>query len=130
MMKPDLKKILYVEDEKDIQTIAQIALSDIGNFTVKTCDTGKDALNVIHAFMPDLLLLDVMLPGLDGPSTLKEIRKLPNFKNTPVIFMTARVQEKEIEEYKKAGALDVITKPFDPLTLSQSIQKIWDRFYG
>lgn len=124
-MSKKLERILYVEDEPDIRTIAQIALEDIGGFTMKFCASGKEALSVAVAFNPDLLLLDVMMPGLDGPATLVELRKLPELATTPAIFVTAKMQPNEIEAYKKAGAIEVITKPFDPMSLANIVKKIW-----
>lgn len=129
-MTKKLNKILYVEDELDISTIALIALQDIGGFDVKACSNGYDAITVAPSFKPDLLLLDVMLPDIDGLETLKELRKLPETKETPVIFMTAKIQTKEIEEYYKLGAIHVITKPFDPMQLADMILASWNKYYG
>ncbi|MAF96254.1 MAG: hypothetical protein CMM60_10945 [Rhodospirillaceae bacterium] len=122
-----LQRILYVDDEPDIQEVAKMTLEAIGGFTVETCNSGQEAIEKAAGFAPDLILLDVMMPGMDGPSTLQELRKLPKITETPVIFMTAKVQAQEIEEYKKMGAADVITKPFDPMTLSEQVKKIWDK---
>jgi len=119
-----INNILYVEDELDIQTIAKIALDDIGGFTLETCSSGAQAIEKAQSFTPDLILLDVMMPTLDGPQTLEELRKIPNTASTPVIFMTAKVQAKEIEHYKSLGAVDVISKPFDPMTLAETIKNI------
>jgi len=121
-----LNKILYVEDEPDIQAVAKLALEAIGGFTVKICNSGQEALAELPAYSPDLILLDVMMPGMDGPSTLKALRELDAFKATPVIFMTAKVQPQEVALYKELGALDVIAKPFDPMTLSASVRGIWE----
>lgn len=122
-----LKKILYVEDEDDISEIAKISLEDIGGFQVKYCASGKEALTVAEAFQPDLILLDVMMPGLDGPSTLKELRKISSLEHTPTIFMTAKIQPSEVEHYKSIGAIDVISKPFDPMTLASAIKSSWEK---
>lgn len=125
-----LKKILYVEDEPDIRTIAQVALEDIGGFTVKYCGSGREALEQAESFVPDLLLLDVMMPGMDGPATLQALRKMPKLVNTPAIFMTAKAQTAEIEEYGKLGVLDVIVKPFDPMRLAETLQDCWKKHHG
>lgn len=127
-MSKELKTILYAEDEEDIRAIAQIALEDIGGFTVKFCSNGKEVIAAAKEFIPDLLLLDVMMPGMDGPTTLGELRKNPNFKKIPVIFMTAKIQSNEIEAYTAMGAIEVIKKPFDPLTLSSSISTAWLKY--
>lgn len=124
---PELKKILYVEDEPDIRTIAQVALVDIGNFDVKFCSSGQEALDKAEEFAPDLLLLDVMMPGMDGPATLKALRQKPALAKTPAIFMTAKAQTAEIAEYKKMGVLDIIVKPFDPMQLAETLKKCWKK---
>ena len=124
-MTTPLTRILYVEDEPDIRVVAQMALEAVGGFTVIACASGQEALNAAPGAQADLLLLDVMMPGMDGPSTLKGLRALPATANTPVIFMTAKVQAAEVAVYKGLGALEVIPKPFDPMELSAQIQRIW-----
>ena len=119
-----IEKILYVEDEPDIQMIAQIALRDIGGFILETCSSGAEAIEKAEAFTPDLILLDVMMPGMDGPDTLNELRKLATTAVTPVIFMTAKVQPQVVQHYKDLGAVDVISKPFDPMNLANQIRTI------
>jgi CheY-like chemotaxis protein len=121
-----LKTILYVEDEADIRTIAKMALEAVGGFSVRACASGREALTMAPDAGADLILLDVMMPGLDGPSTLKALREVPATASTPVIFMTAKVQPGEIAQYKGLGALDVIAKPFDPMSISDEIRRIWD----
>lgn len=129
-MKKELKKILYVEDEADIRLIVQIALEDMGGFTLKSCSNGYEAIAGVDAFKPDLILLDVMMPGLDGRATLQELRKIPSAKKIPVIFMTARIQEKEIAQYKELGIMEVISKPFEPLTLADTLRSYWSKYNG
>ena len=125
-----LSKILYVEDEPNIQEVARMALEMVGGFTVTICSSGEEALATAPEFDPDLLLLDVMMPGMDGPTTLVELHKISALAAKPAIFMTAKVQPHEVAEYKELGAIDVIPKPFDPMTLSASIQEIWDAHFG
>ena len=120
-----LSRILYVEDEPDIRAIAQMALEAVGGFTVIACASGQEALNAAPSSQAELLLLDVMMPGMDGPSTLKALREIPVTASTPVIFMTAKVQAAEVAAYKALGALEVIAKPFDPMELAAQIQTIW-----
>lgn len=120
-----LERILLVEDDTDIQAVGQLALEAVGGFTVLVCSSGKEALEGVDEFVPDLILLDVMMPGMDGPTTLAELRAKPNTRETPVIFMTAKVQPAEIKLYQQLGALNVIAKPFDPLTLSDTIRGMW-----
>ena len=123
----ELKRVLYVEDEPDIQAIAQVALEVVGGFKLKMCSSGQEALDAVSGFAPDLFLLDVMMPDMDGPATLKELRKISEFEKTPMIFMTARVQPDEVKEYLALGAMDVIAKPFDPMVLADQIRVIWER---
>lgn len=120
-----LRKILYVEDETDIQFIAQMLLQKNG-FDVEVCSLGHEALEKVQVFSPDLLLLDVMMPQMDGPTTLQELRKLPVTSQTPVMFMTAKVQKAEQESYYKLGAIGVIPKPFDPMTFVQTLTGLWN----
>lgn len=125
-----LQKILYVEDELDIQVVARIALENVGGFKVKICSSGQEALDKVAAFAPDLLLLDVMMPGMDGPTTLKALRELPEATDIPALFMTAKVQPDEIAALKALGALEVIAKPFDPMTLAEQIEEACKQYYG
>ena len=118
------QKVLYVEDDPDIRAVAEIALQDVGGFTTVICESGTEAVEKAPGFEPELILLDVMMPGMDGPATLQALRKLPGLERVPVIFMTARLQKSEIEEYLDLGALGVIPKPFDPMTLSEQIAAI------
>ena len=122
-----LSRILIVEDEPDIQVIATMVLETVGGFTVHCSSSGKEALAAAPTFAPDLILLDVMMPGLDGPATLHALRALAGFASTPIIFMTAKVQPQEIAYLKSLGALDVISKPFDPMALPSALQYIWEK---
>lgn len=126
MAAPSLKKILYVEDDADIQAVAQMALEVVGGFTVKICSSGSEAIAEAEAFAPDLMIFDVMMPGMDGPATLGELRKIDSLASTPAVFMTAKVMPSDVEGYKAKGAVDVIAKPFDPMQLSTRIQEIWE----
>lgn len=121
-----LDKIMLVEDEEDIRAVAELALEAVGGFTLKACHSGADALENLDVFKPQLILLDVMMPTMDGPSTLRAIREKPGFEHTPAVFMTAKVQPDEVKGYLALGAVDVIPKPFDPMTLSDRIREIWE----
>jgi CheY-like chemotaxis protein len=124
-MTAPLDKILYVEDDPDIQAIAVMVLDAISGFNLEPCSSGAEALRKAVAFNPDLILLDVMMPGMDGPETLQALRKLPALANTPVVFMTAKVQPQEVQGYLELGAVGVIAKPFDPMTLADQLREIW-----
>ena len=125
-----LNKILLVEDDPDIQEVAVMALSDFGGFEVDVCSSGLEALERVVSIAPDIILLDVMMPGMDGPSTLKELRANPETAAIPVVFMTARSQPHEVDEYKNLGAVEVITKPFDPIGLGDAVRGIWAALDG
>lgn len=122
-----LHKILYVEDDTDIQVVAKLALESIGGFTLAVCSSGQEAIARAEGFNPDLILLDVMMPDMDGPTTLKALRGLPGLGERPVVFMTAKVQPQEVLHYRSLGALDVIAKPFDPMALAGQVREIWAR---
>ncbi len=122
-----MKHILYVDDDPDLQTIVRIALEKIGGYALKICSSGMEALQEAPAFRPDMILLDVMMPEMDGPTTMKALRQIPQASTTPVVFMTAKVQTHEVSHYESLGAAGIITKPFDPLALPATLQSIWKR---
>ncbi len=123
----ELKKIMHVEDDPSIQMVARVALEAVGHFEVCTCNGGAQALEQYPRFLPQLILLDVMMPGMDGPSTLKQLQQQFDLTQVPVVFMTAKVQPSEIESYIALGASDVVVKPFDAMSLSTQIREIWQR---
>ncbi|MFZ9968046.1 MAG: response regulator [Steroidobacteraceae bacterium] len=125
-----LKRILYVEDDDDIRAVARLALESIAGFELEVCENGLRALERAEAFAPQLILLDVMMPGLDGPATLDRLRQIPALQGTPAVFMTAKVQPSEVAALRAAGAADVIPKPFDPMTLGDNLRAIWERGRG
>jgi len=120
-----LSKILYAEDEADIREIATLALEAIGQLETKTCESGTFVLDLALSFQPQLILLDVMMPDMDGPSTLEALKNHDDLKHIPVIFLTAKILPDEIARFKSLGAIDVISKPFDPMTLAEEIKEIW-----
>ncbi len=129
MSSPALRRILFVEDDPDIQVVATMALESLGGFSVTACGSGGEALARFSELAPDLVLLDVMMPGMDGPATLEALRRLPEAAKVPVVFMTARVQNHEMARYRELGAVDVIAKPFDPMTLADTVKTIWSSLH-
>lgn len=123
----NLERILYVEDEPDIQAVAKLALEMVGGYQVLICSGGQDALDKVGGFAPDLILLDVMMPDMDGPTTLQKLRADGATEAIPVIFLTAKVQSSDVAHYQALGALDVIAKPFDPMWLAMQVRAIWER---
>ena len=125
-----LQRIVHVEDDESIRAIAKIALERIGSFTLLSCASGSEALEKTKQFAPDMILLDVMMPGLDGPTTLKKLSELMDLTDVAIVFMTAKVQSTEIEYYKSIGACNVVLKPFDVMTLSEQLGQYWTEFNG
>jgi len=125
-----LERIMYAEDEPDIQAVAKLALEMLGGFQVLICGNGHEALAKVKDFAPDLILLDVMMPGMDGPTTLEKLRADPATAGIPVVFLTAKVQPAEVVQYQNLGALNVIAKPFDPMTLATQVRQLWSATHG
>ncbi|MDQ8028957.1 MAG: response regulator [Brevundimonas sp.] len=117
--------ILHVDDEPDIREVAAFSLDLDPDLSLTSADSGEAALALLEGGLrPDVILLDVMMPRLDGPGTLARLRHLPGLDRTPVIFMTARVQASERDRYLELGAIGVITKPFDPMTLAGQVRDL------
>jgi two-component system OmpR family response regulator len=116
-------RVLHVDDEPDIREVVEISLGLDPDFTVRSCPSGGDAITAAADWSPDLILLDVMMPGMDGPTTLARLRESPQTNEIPVVFMTARAQPRELEHFRALGAEGVISKPFDPLTLAASVRR-------
>lgn len=129
-MTPVLERILYVEDEEMLRTVTNLALTRIGKFTVALCDSGTKAVAMAHEFQPQLIMLDVMMPVMDGPATLRALQDDPRTTDIPVIFITAKVQPREVEAFRALGVIDVIAKPFEPMGLAGQVRAIWERFHG
>jgi CheY-like chemotaxis protein len=117
---------LYVDDEPDIRQVVQLALGLLSNVTTHTADGGEQAIEMARESRPDLVLLDVMMPGMDGPSTLMRLREDPQLKEIPVIFMTAKAMPREVARFRAMGAAGVIAKPFDPMQLGKQVMALWE----
>lgn len=117
-----MTRILFVEDDDDIRDVAMMSLELEPSFEVRSCASGAEALRVAHTWVPELVLLDVMMPHMDGPTTLEALRVIPGFENVPVVFLTARTQAAEQEHLRSLGAKGVIAKPFDPITLASQVR--------
>ncbi len=124
----NLRKIIYIDDQMDILLVAEYALTNIGGYDMLMCQSGAEALAKIDNYKPDLILLDVMMPELSGPETLSKIRDKVLFKETPAIFITAKIFPSEVAELLtcNTGVLSVIPKPFDPTAISATIKTIWN----
>ena len=126
-MRPDLHTILYVEDDLHVRTTAKLVLEVMGKFTVRDCSSGREALYAAADFDPDLILLDVMMPDLDGVNTLRMLRRLPHLANTPVMFVTGMISDADMARYVEAGAIGVIPKPVMPLRLTGQLNSMWEQ---
>lgn len=115
-------RILYVDDEDDIREIAELSLAMDPEFEVRLCASGREMLEIAPEWKPALLLLDVMMPQMDGPATLAALRQRQDLQSTPVVFITARTQTSERETLLGLGAIGVIAKPFDPMTLAANVR--------
>jgi two-component system, OmpR family, response regulator len=120
----EISKVLLVDDEPDIRKIGLMSLRAVGNWEATEADCGQSALDSLANEVPDLILLDVMMPGMDGPTTLAKLRENPDWVGIPVIFLTAKVQKNEVDRYLDLGARGVIAKPFDPMTLPDEVRKV------
>jgi two-component system, OmpR family, response regulator len=121
-----LRTVLYVEDDHDIQEVARLALEVVGGLEVVVASSGDEAIQRAQEAVPDLVLLDVMMPGMDGPTTMSALKRLDGMRDVPIIFVTAKVQSAEIEQYIALGAIGVIAKPFDPMTLADEARALWE----
>ena len=124
----DLKRIMVAEDDVMMQKLIRYSLEKLGGFTLKICPSGEDILGEMVDFKPDLFVLDVLMPEMDGPETLEKIRKEAGFESVPVVFLTASTYPDELARLKKTGVLDVISKPFNPKTLPDLMREKWQAY--
>jgi CheY-like chemotaxis protein len=120
-----LPKVLHVDDDVFIREIVRVSLEKVGGMTVAQCASGQEAVDRAPDVQPDIFLLDVMMPDMSGEDTLHALRALPQFADTPVIFLTALAHPSEIRKLREMGAAGVITKPFDPMKLAKQVLAIW-----
>ena len=125
-----LQRVMCVEDDPDIRMILEFSLATVGGYDVCMCAGGQLAIDQAAAFKPDLVLLDVMMPGFTGPQTLAALRSQPGMTGVPVVFLTAKAMPDEVEELLQYGATGVIVKPFDPVTLPVDIRIYWEHGGG
>src|ERR1039457_554885 len=120
-----LKKIMLVEDDPVIQLITRLSLEVGGGYEVRVCGSGAEAVQSARAHAPDLILLDVMMPGMDGIATMDALRELPEMAAIPMVFFTANTQHQVQQELLLRGALGVIVKPIEPAALVEQIRMLW-----
>jgi two-component system OmpR family response regulator len=115
-------RVLHVDDEPDIREVVEFSLGLDPDLSMRSCASGEEALAVAEAWLPDIVLLDVMMPVMDGATTLAHLRGNPRTAAIPVVFMTARAQSRELDLFRSLGAVGIIAKPFDPMTLAASVR--------
>jgi CheY-like chemotaxis protein len=119
-----IAKVMVVDDDEDIRLVSELAARRLGKWEVVAAATGEEALERARSEQPDVILLDVMMPEIDGPTTLAMLREDPTTASIPVIFLTAKAQKEEVERYLALGAVGVILKPFDVMTFPDEIRRI------
>ena len=122
-----LSRILYVDDDASMRELVRTALADQADFSVVTCTSGFEALIIVGQLRPDLILLDVAMPRLDGVQTLECLRAMELGHHTPVVFVAAGLSPLELKRLQAAGAADIVSLPFDPAGLPELIRSIWSR---
>ena len=120
-----LNRICYVEDDEDIQRIVRMSLERVGKLTVEVVSDPMVAIDRMIAFKPDLVMLDWMMPGMDGPTLFKKMRTVPETSALPVVFITAKASQRELDELRALGAAGTISKPFSPKDLPTQLREIW-----
>ncbi len=120
----EINKVLLVDDDPAVSKMAVVCLQKIGKWDVKVASNGYDALRMLKAYQPDVIVLDVMMPGMDGFEVLNHLKRLDLTKEIPVIFMTAMAQTRELSNCIGRGARGVIQKPFNPMLLPAQIKAI------
>lgn len=125
-----LQRILLADDEPDILEIARIALETVGGYEVSVCGSGEELLARIPEFDPDLVVVDVLMPDMTGLEVLERLREVPGYQSVPVVFLTGIIQEEELDALRQSGPAAIITKPFDPMTLADHIDSVWETAFG
>jgi CheY-like chemotaxis protein len=122
-----LNRICYVEDDEDIQRIVRMSLERVGKMTVEIVTDPLRAIEAMSAFKPDLVMLDWMMPGMDGPTLFRKMKEMPAVQSLPVVFITAKASQRELDELKSLGAAGTISKPFSPKDLPDQLRAIWSK---
>jgi CheY-like chemotaxis protein len=124
------ERVMCVEDDPDIRMILDFSLGRMGGFSLCLCESGMQALERVSEFKPQLVLLDVMMPEMSGPETLVKLREMTDIQGVPIVFLTAKAMQDEVEALLEHGATGIIVKPFDPVALPQNIRIYWEHGRG
>ena len=125
MPEKPLNRICYVEDDEDIQRIVRMSLERVGKMTVEVVGDPTKAIEAMTGFGPDLVMLDWMMPAMDGPALFRQMQLRPETKALPVVFITAKAAQRDLDELMKMGAAGTISKPFNPKDLPDQLRAIW-----
>ena len=120
-----LNRICYVEDDEDIQRIVRMSLERVGKMTVEVVSDPLVAIERMIAFKPELVMLDWMMPGMDGLTLYGKMKEVPEVRDLPVVFITAKASQKELDELRTVGVAGIISKPFSPMELPAQLRAIW-----
>ena len=120
-------RVCYVEDDEDIQRIVRMSLEKVGKMTVEVVGDPMVAIERMMAFKPELVMLDWMMPGMDGPTLFRKMRETPEVRDLPVVFITAKASQRELDELRSLGAAGAISKPFSPKDLPEQLRAIWSK---
>lgn len=123
-----LERVLLVDDDADIRRVGELALARVGGLDVEVCASGAEAIERAPHFGPDLVLLDIMMPGMGGLAVFQALTALPKLEGVSVIFVTAKAQQHEVQRYLATGAIGVIKKPFDPMSLADDVRELWKAY--
>jgi len=126
----ELKKILYTDDEPDVETVVEITVQTICDYDIKICPSGKELVECVEEYSPDLILINIMMPEMEGQETFQNLKNNEKTKDIPIIFITTKTQINEFEIFKDLGVIGLITKPFDPIKLCSDIDRIWKDKYN
>lgn len=122
-----LRTVMHVEDNADIRDLTRISLESVGGYELLQFESGEAAIAAAPDLTPDIILLDLMMPGMNGETTLRELRKIPGYGDIPAVFLTARAAQSDYDKLRDLGAADVIVKPFNPIELPAKVADIWSR---
>lgn len=122
-----LQRVLYVEDDEDIQRIVRMSLERVGKMTVDVVSDSTQAIDRMASFKPDLVMLDWMMPVMDGPAVFRKMKEQPETAALPVVFITAKASQREMDELIALGATGTISKPFSPKDLPEQLRALWAR---
>lgn len=118
-----MRRVLVIDDEEDIREVAALALETVAGWNVTTAPSGRDGILAAQREQPDAILMDVMMPGMDGPSTFREMQTIDRVSQIPVVLLTAKTQGVDRRRFAELGVAAVLLKPFDPLTLADELSQ-------